>query len=193
MTFGEELYRNVAPLAREDAANDFALQKYCQALGLPFETIYSLVRDTTDGKVGWSILLDPNRVPDEFLPWLMQLSGTRPTAGELAASMRQKILDAEVFKRGTLQSLYDAATRAGAPTFLVQERYGGSAYAVRFLFAAAEFTDEILARVVSKLPAGIVWSYGFWENTLYADWIGDYTDYQDLKDTNADYQEARGG
>lgn len=193
MSFWEELYANLRPVAQQDAQNDFALQKFCQAVGLPFESVYELVRDDqTGGQVGWSILLDPNRVPDDYLPWLLQMVGTRPLASETADSMRGRIYDGETYKRGTPQSLEDAAARAGATRFIIQERYTGSAWQVRFLFDSGEFTDEMLARVVAKLPAGIVWSYGFWGGMTYDTMKTTFTNYANVLASTASYTDLSG-
>lgn len=191
-TFAEELYNRLGPLTFGDAENGDALRKFCEAFAQPYEIMHTLVRDTEDGRVGWSILFDPDVVPEEFLPWLEQMVGSSGHAPETAEQMRQRVRDAEAFKRGTVQSLYDAAARGGAPTFLVQERYLGSAWAVRIFFTVAEYTDEVAFQVRSKIPAGIVVTQEFWAGVLYSDVLEDYTDYADVLASNTDYSDLRG-
>jgi len=166
-TFAEELYRDLAPLAKGDPEQGYALQRYCQALARPFEIVQTLVRDSDTGEVGWSILVDPNRAPDEFLPWLRQLAGVHPILGEPAADLRERIKEAEGFDRGTPGAIMARAAQLGMPTTLLQERYLGSAWRVRFLFVLAEHTDEKEAELVRMLPAGIVHEVGFWSGTTY--------------------------
>lgn len=165
-TFWEELYADLEPLSRAGTTDD--LQRYCQALGYPFEIVQMLVRDSDNDKVGWSILLDPNRVPEEFLPWLMQLAGVVPVRGESGPQMRNRIKEAEGFDRGTPQSISARASQLGMPNTLLQERYTGSAWRVRFLFVAAEYDEDRLAELVRLLPAGIVHEVGFWAGTTYS-------------------------
>ena len=166
-TFAEDLYRDLAPLAKGDADQDFALQKFCESIAKPFEIVQTLVRDADTGEVGWSILLDPNRVPDEFLPWLRQLAGVKIILGESPAILRQRIKEAEGFDRGTPGSIMARAITLGMPNTLLQERYEGNAWRVRFLFVAEEFTEDKMAELVRLLPAGISWEHDFWSGTTY--------------------------
>lgn len=191
-TFAEQLYARLSPLAYGDAENDDALWKFVQAFSQPFELMNTLVRDTEDGRVGWSILFDPDIAPDEFLIWLEQMVGATGHAPESPAQMRQRIRNAEAYKRGTVQSLYDTAARAGAPTFHVEERYLGNPWAIRIFFTAAEYTPEIEYQVRSKIPAGIVVTQEFWASVLYSDVLEDYTDYADVAASNTDYSDLRG-
>jgi len=149
----------MAPVAGYEEQTDNSLEKYTKAVAVPFETVWDLVTDTDDGKVGWSILLDPTRCPDEFLPWLAQFVGAKPVIGESAVAYRQRIQDAWIWRRGTLQGIYNAAARVGFTNVSVIERYLGDAWAVRFLFIQSEWTQVKEDYVARFLPVGIVWSH----------------------------------
>src|SRR5215467_11358862 len=75
-TFAERLYDMLAPLAQQDPHNAWALLIYINAIGLMFQEVEDLVRDSPEGP-GWSELLDLNRAPTQALPWLAQLVGVR--------------------------------------------------------------------------------------------------------------------
>jgi hypothetical protein len=190
-TFAEELYAEVTPLAWADEENDFALQKFCQALGYPFEMVQTLVRDTDDGKVGWSILLDPDRVPEEFLPWLRQVAGVPPIQGEAATETRERIKSGEGFRRGTPGAVIARAALLGLTSFILQERHD-SPWNVRFLLLNVEYTPEIVAELAAMIPAGITVEYAFWTGMTYQVAFDTFPTYQDMLDGTATYEDLSG-
>lgn len=193
MGFWEELYDAMSSLQSEEANQDYALQKMSQAIGAPFEDMWTLVVDSDDGKPGWSILLDITRCPDEYLPWLAQFVGAKPILGESSANYRLRIASAWVWHRGTLDGIYQAAARVGCTRFLVNERVGGDAWAVQFLFLSSEYTQAKEDYIARWLPAGIIWSHAFWSGVIYQGVKTTYATYQAAKTANANYQALRGG
>lgn len=187
MTFWEELFAAMSSVQTDD------LQAMSQAIGAPFEGVWDLVVDTDDGQPGWSIILDVNRCPDEYLPWLAQFVGAKPILGETAAAYRIRIASAWTWKRGTLDGVNQAALRVGCTRFRVNERYGGDAWAVQFLFLSAEYTAAKEDYIARWLPAGIIWSHAFWNGVRYMDTKATYATYAATKAAKPTYQDRRGG
>lgn len=107
-TYAERLYDMLAPLAARDSEVEWALLTLCNSIGIPFQLVEDLVRDTPDG-VGWSTLLDLERCPDEALPWLAQFVGVRVLPNSTPEDQRARIASTDGFKRGTRDALIGAA------------------------------------------------------------------------------------
>jgi len=189
-TFADRLYLALAPLAREDVDNGWALLILCNALGAMFQEIEDLVRDTPDGP-GWSALLDLDRCPDEALPWLGQFAGVRVLSGSTPAQMRQRIASTDGFKRGTRAALIGAAqaTLTGAKTVVFRERDHDPADTPNYAYylTVTTYTAQTpnpaatLAALTAQKPGGIVLTY----QTLAGQ------DYQTLHTNHATYADVR--
>ena len=189
----EEMYAGLIPMQYAEEDNDYALLRFCEAVCVMLELPYWLVRDDHGGRIGWSIILDPTRGPDDILPWMRQIAGVTPAANETPDEVRQKILDGDVFKRGTPEALYKEAARLGQTRFVLVERDAGSAYKVKLQFDPAEYTPEAEATLIAMLPAGIKWGGETVAGIVYySDVLETYTDYQDVLDSVTDYDELRG-
>jgi hypothetical protein len=79
-TFASRLYDALAPIGQDDSVNGWSLLIYVNAIGVMFQIIEDLVRDTADGP-GWSVLMDLDRSPSVALPWLGQFVGVRIPKG----------------------------------------------------------------------------------------------------------------
>ena len=51
---GQRLYDALAPLATQDASNNYALANYCNALAKMLDPVATVVRDQDDGTPGWA-------------------------------------------------------------------------------------------------------------------------------------------
>lgn len=192
--FWEELYGNLTPFHYGEPDNDYALRKFCQAISLPFELVHFLVRDDQDtGKIGWSAAFDPTRAPDSILPWLQQFVGAGHVAGETPADLRQRIKDADAFRRGTIASIMDAAARVGCTAFQIDERDSGSPWRIKMWFIAAEYTGDKFFEIAKKVPAGIIIDVDFFDGVTYEDIRTTYSTYFDAETSNTDYTDLRGG
>ena len=125
-TYAERLYGMLAPLAARDSEVEWSLLKLCNAIGVPFQLVEDLVRDTEDG-VGWSALLDLDRCPDEALPWLAQFVGVRVLPSSTPEQQRARIASTDGFKRGTRDAMIGAAQATLLP--LVNPVANPSSYA----------------------------------------------------------------
>lgn len=192
--FWRELYAALTPFHYGEESNNDALLKYVQAWSDPFEQIHYLVRsDQGSGEIGWVPLLDPLRCPDELLPWLAQLVGAQPAVGISNSEYRRRILEADSFKRGTVQSIYDEAARVGCDLFEVVERPAGAAYQVTLRFDNDQYSDARLRAIAHKVPAGIKINVAFFNAVTYNDIRTTYGSYTNAEAVNTDYTDLRGG
>lgn len=89
---------------------------YVEALAAMFEPVWTIVADQGDedspGFVpGWSILLDPNNCPTQWLPYLSQFNGTDVAPGTDDQTARQIINVEAAMIRGTVDAIKAAALR----------------------------------------------------------------------------------
>lgn len=165
-SFAGRLYDMLEPLARLDPLNAWALLIYCNAIGVEFQLVEDVVRDTPDGP-GWSLLLDLDRCPDAALPWLGQFVGVRVLPSSTPDEQRARIRATDGWKRGTRDAMIGAALATLAPGAAVdfRERSGDPAsepidYAYRltvrtYSHATPDPTATLNALLAQK-PGGIV-------------------------------------
>lgn len=175
-----DLYESLGALTTGDEANDWALLNYCAALtsGVA-EQINEIVADRDDYP-GWTILFDPDACPAWALPYLAQFVGVTLLPADSEERQREKIQLPEQFKRGTPAALEAAvrATLTGGQTILTDERFGGSAWALRVRTLDSETPDATVteAAVVSQKPIGITLEY---EAVTGQDWSDVDSDWAD--------------
>lgn len=111
----QEVYDELEPLryaeTEPDVPYDHPLAKYVQTLCYADELVDTLARDTDDGKPGWSIIVDIDRCPDEFLPWLAQLVGVVLDPTVDADANRERIRSVDGANRGTTGAVLAAAAQ----------------------------------------------------------------------------------
>jgi tail protein P2 I len=160
--FADRFYYSVAPLAWLDADNGYALAYYCGAMGEMFEPVEDVARDTPEGP-GWSAVVDLERCPDDWLPWLAQFVGVTVVAGSTPDAMRARIASTDGFKRGKPDAIRAAAAAhlTDSKTVILQERLGGDPYALGVYTIASETPSQAqtLADILAQKPGGIVLTY----------------------------------
>lgn len=131
-----ELYERFNPLAYADQAYGYPLLHLFQGLGLQLQDVEDVIRDTPDGP-GWSSIVDVNRAPLNYLPWMGQMVGViapPQNAGESTEDYTQRLRDQIMihggFARGRPATIVAAAqtTLIGPKRVHLIERYQGSAY-----------------------------------------------------------------
>lgn len=158
------------------------------------QPILDIVDDGDDGEPGWSVILDADRAPVEWLPWLAQFVGVRLIAGLTEEAKRLRIKGTGGFKRGRPESIRNAARQFligpdGTPesaTVDLVERPGGNAYRMQLTVLASEVppgvtADTIRKAVLEQKPGGIV---------LNPVSIVEGDDYLTLRDDNASYDDV---
>ena len=192
--FGKELYRHLLPIVRHDVDYDWAAAKFVAAVSEPFEMVYMLARDDDLGRPGWAILMDPDRIPIQFLPWLAQMVGVRLRDGLGESQQRERVRRTDGWERGTPGAIAAAAKQylTGNRTVLLRERANGDAYQLTVITHTSETPNAaaVLAALNEQKPAGIllthlVYSGNDWYHVVdnYATWnavIGAYLTWTDL-------------
>lgn len=158
----EDLYAALEPaFTQYDEGLDWPALNLCAAfVSGDIDLIYQLVLDSDAGP-GWQILLDPDRCPAAFLPWLAQVVGAtlRPDMDE--AARRAAIKSPEAFGRGTIEAIEAVAKRrlTGTKTVIVEERYTGLAWRLRIVTLEEETPDPALTEseiTAEQKPIGIL-------------------------------------
>jgi hypothetical protein len=159
--FSDELFFWVEPVGYADAENDDALRAIVEGISAPFEEIDDLVRDTDDGP-GWSALVDADRAPAKFLPWLAYLNGVRVTASYTEAQQRAEIVDAAGFRRGTTGAMIAQVQThlTGLKRVVLIER-DLDPYKITVMTYASETPNPTLTEkdARARKPAGLVLNY----------------------------------
>jgi hypothetical protein len=161
-SFTQSLVKLLQPMFYDDVNQSNALNIYLSGLGLNFEIIEKYARDSDDGKIGYSILVDATRVPDEAITWLGQFVGIQITQGLTPTQQKQQLVGLGNWKRGTVAALKAAPLPllTGSQTVIVKER-DTSPYHFQVMTLAAETPDstKVLAALLTQKPAGLVMNY----------------------------------
>ena len=190
----EELFAACPAWARADGeSTGWAFLHFCEAICRKFQTLEDVIRDTDLGP-GWSHVLDVDRAPAAWLPWLSQFVGVRLIPGETEAQNRDRIKRRDGLKRGTVNAMRAAVedTLTGTKHVILNER-NGSAYrlSVRTLGTETPDPTKTLAAALSQKPAGIVLDYGTYTGPTYDVVRANFDTYQQVKDYYVDYQDMR--
>jgi hypothetical protein len=183
----EELYVSLGPWSRADEAlgedGGWQLLHFCEAAVGQLQPLLDVISDTEDG-IGWSIVLDVERAPAAWLPWLGQFVGVTVDPVLDEAGQRAQISSLPGTKRGSPGSIAAAAQRylTGTGTVYLIERHGSPwrlTVAMLTGEAAADIRPQLEAAVRALKPAGIVMAVRYI--------LG--SDYDSLRDTHASYDE----
>lgn len=183
-TFAQDVLDNLLPMLynEQDAPGD--LTTYVTAASRPFELIESWASDTPTA-VGWSLLVDVDRCPDEALAWLAQLVGMRLDNAVSTNDQRTQIRNLQNWRRGTPLAMTSVAAPylTDSKTVLFRERFDGTNVDAPYNLEVVTYTDEtpdptiVEAAIRTQKPAGIILDYQ----------LNDGQDYQSLKDNYATY------
>jgi hypothetical protein len=182
-SYAARLYAAMAPVAWLDGEADWALAKLDGAIGTMFQAVEDVARDTPAGP-GWSSVVDATRCPDAWLPWLGQFVG-------VVNGSRNAIVDHNGFQRGTPAAIR-AATAAhltGSKTVVLQERFGGDAYALAVYTLDTETPNPTQTRadILTQKPGGIVLTYAHGAPNTYAAVNAGYATYAAVKTAFSTY------
>jgi hypothetical protein len=166
----EQLY-DATGFHRDDDT-DGSLRKFCEALCDPTQPVYDLVRER-EGQAGWTILLDPDECPAQFLPYLAQYVGVVVVPEQTEQQLRDEIREPTGWKRGQPEAVR-IATRRGLtgenPLVIIHERTPapGETY-IRTLLSQTPNPTATAATIRAALPAGERLSYEAIEGVTVAD------------------------
>lgn len=180
----EEAYDALGPWSRRDAADQrWDLLVLVESWGRQLQIVEDIVRDTDAGP-GYSIIVDADRAPADWIPWGMQLNGVRSRQGLSVDAQRARWKSTDGFKKGSPGAIVGAAQQylTGAKTVYLVERHG-SRYRYTVTTVAAETPDPVAVynALLEQKP------YGF--KMVHAMTTG--ANYNAFRDTHADYNEVK--
>jgi hypothetical protein len=163
-------YDSLMPWNSADEVTGWHLLKFIAAVTADLSAMDDLVRDTDDNP-GWSIVLDADNAPVEYLPWIGQFIGADVDLNLSEADQREQVKHVAGFRRGTLASMIAAARPylTGTKKIVGAER-SGNAYNLLLRTFASETTDptKVYNALLSQKPAGITLDYGVITGIGYA-------------------------
>jgi hypothetical protein len=168
----EEMYESLKAIAADDADNNWIILLTCEALMRSnIQPIIELSRDTDQG-VGWSKLMDLDRIRDEDLPYAAQFVGVTTNPASTPAENRDLIVTRPPWKRGRPATLLAAvqATLTGTQRIELAER-DTSAYHATITVYRAQVPDEDLTRaaVARNKPGMIIVDLEILESPTYGE------------------------
>lgn len=170
-SFAADLYARLAPMAFDEANQNYSLANYLGGVGQMFQVVEDYGRDQlVNGKYapGWSQLMDINRCPSSALGWLAQFVGVRLQTGLSDAAQRARIQGTDGWKRGSVGALIAAAQQylTGSQTVLIRERDPAAcalqpAYGLTIITRTSETPDSaaVLKALLLQKPGGIILVY----------------------------------
>lgn len=167
-----EVAHELAPLLVKDAENGDVGSHFIAVLTAPIEAIAEAVKEDDDDRPGFSLFMDIETCPAEYLPWLLQIKGVRATPGLSPEDARAEGRLAEGLRRGAVGSMQRAAARhlTGARTVRVLDRVGNDPYATVVITRTSETPDPAQTlsdirsdKVIGELVSHIVTDDVIWE------------------------------
>lgn len=195
---GTRVYDTLEPVAGSDASYNWPLLAYSSGLALPSEEVADLAETGDNGEVGWSVLLDIDRVPDKGIGWLAQLVGVRLNPDLDAMTQRARVRETDGWNRGTLGAMAGAAHQylTGAQHVILRERFNPAdpdvdhAYHLQVITYTSETPDsaKVLAALMAQKPAGIILHYDTLDGQDFETLYLDNPDFQGVYTTYATFQ-----
>lgn len=196
---GVWMYDALEPLAVKDEQLGYPLLALADGIGSMFQPTYDIVSDP-------NILLDPDRTPIDWIPWLAQFVG-QPLPGdkvpdETPTAYRSRMLpyikDPPHRRRGTVPSILEEVRKfliPGANVYAI-ERQGGNMYigsigVVASQLLAGATVAQIQARIEQIQPAGRMITV---TAITGGDWLSlrtTHTDWADVLSTYDDWAEVK--
>jgi hypothetical protein len=178
-TFGQRLFDE---LSQVESGPDFFT--FCDGIGAMFEEVEMISSDAPGGHPGFSILLDINRIPIEWLPYLAQFIGATVNTNLASQDQRNWVKSATGLVRSR-----PAAIKAAVQTTLTGDQFvhirerDGSAWRYTVVTKPEETPDAAatMAVIQATKPAP---DQAFQE-------IVDYADYEWVKENIATYADLR--
>jgi hypothetical protein len=196
--YAGRLYDMLEPLAQADPQVGWSLLILCNAVGLAYELVEDLVRDTPDGP-GWSAIMDVDRCPPAALPWLGQFAGVRiPPALSSVNDQRAWVASTDGFNRGTVAALRNAArhTLTGNASVFMTERNGNPAdkpdyaYYLTVVTYRGQTPDPGMTEraLLAQKPGGLILTYVCVDGQVYDQVRTRFATYADLEAGYPNYQ-----
>jgi hypothetical protein len=189
-SFAAQLVRRHEPWLTAD------LDGFLRAVATLFDQVILYSADTDDQE-GWVTLFDPDLCPAEALPYLAQVVGEVLPTGLPEAAAREWIKDNPNARRGTPESVFQAAQRklTGNRFVSMLERYQGVVDVVAIRTNTRQTPDPAGTRadILSTLPADVVLDYQAVTGTVWDDVKATYASWTALTATGKTWSDLATG
>lgn len=194
-TVAQRIYARLEPAAVHDPANGYALAVLVGGIGAMLQPVHDLAREGDDDEPGWSSILDVDRAPADWLPWLAVMVGVVDDPRLDEAGRRERIRALAGQKRGTPAAMIAAAQQSltGTRRVIFNERADGNPYLLRVRTIDAETPDaaRVLADLRTQKPAGLVLEYGTVTGMTYDALYANFDSYAQVAAEFASYDALR--
>lgn len=180
--YAQKLYADLEPYAYADEENGWALLALCQALGVPWQALDDIARDSPSG-TGYSQIFDIDVCPTVFLPWLGQWVGVSVDTSLTDLQQRATVSDEGGQKRGTPGAIKAAIAKylTGNQTVLLLET---SAYHYTIVTFTSETPDPAfigdLVQSPAVKPTGYIATYLTLPGQTWSQLIASYATWADV-------------
>jgi hypothetical protein len=198
---GRWMYDALEPLQEREQQLGFPLLAFADAIGGMFQPTYDIVKDP-------NILLDPDRTPVGWLPWLGQFVGQQVKGGQLPdesdADYRTRVAplirNPAHRRRGTVPAILEEVAKFlnpfPTPTIYAVERQGGNLYIGSIGVITSQIklgytVADIQARIEAIQPAGRIITV---TGLVGGDWLSlrtTHSSWSDVLSTYDDWAEVR--
>lgn len=182
----EALYDFLGPWKRADV-DSWQLLEFCEAGAMGLQPLWDVINDQDDAP-GWSQVLDLDRAPVAWLPWLGQFVGVHYRAGLPETEQRLRIRETDGFKRGSVGAIQGAArqylagpdgTGSTATVYLIERHGSPYRYTVTTWASETPDSDAVLRALKEQKPGGLL--------MFHSVIVGG--DFNTLRDTHLDFNE----
>jgi hypothetical protein len=185
----ELVYEAMGFHREDDPATSYQLQKLCESLCGPYQSIYDLLRER-EGQKGWAQLLDPDQCPNRWLFYPAQTVGVEITQEMDEQQIRDEIRHPTSWKRGQTESIQIATRRTLKPVddeelmVIVRPRTPevGHHY-IRTLLAQTPDPERTEYVVRNAVPAWELLDYEAIEGVTFADITAKFETFGDVAAT----------
>lgn len=188
----EAFYSELGPWMRADF-DAWDLLTLCEACASGLQPLWDVVNDQDDAP-GWSQVLDIDRVPTVWIPWLGQFVGVHYRAGLADADQRLRVRETDGFRRGSPGAIKGAARQylTGSGTVYLLERHGSPyRYTVTTLDSETPDPDAVLAALKEQKPGGLIMFHSVVTGGNFDTLRDTHVDFDTIEATFADFNEIR--
>jgi hypothetical protein len=186
--FAARLFEQLLPFQSIDELGH--LWALCDGIYAMFQQVEELTAERDDGLHGWANMVDINKCPSQYLPWLAQFVGAEVKLGLSDADQRAYIMSLPGFNRGRPATIISAvkATLTGTKFVDLQERTP-TAWRYAAVTKPSETPDPaaVLTALQSQKVGPDQFVHLLIEHATYGWLAGEYDTYADVAATYATY------
>lgn len=188
----EAFYSELGPWMRADF-DTWDLLTLSEAFANGLQPLWEVINDQDDAP-GWSQVLDIDRVPTDWIPWLGQFVGVRYRAGLPDSEQRLRVRETDGFRRGSPGAIKGAARQylTGAGTVYLLERHGSPyRYTVTTLSSETPDPDAVLSALGEQKPGGLIMFHSVVTGGDFNTLRDTHVDFATIQATFVDFNEIR--